>query len=44
MKQVFIAFLAVGGSLGTKSVSSSNQTCLNRPTLIDLYLHGLHYN
>ena len=45
MKQIFIAFLAVGGSLGTKCVFSSNQTCLNRPTLTDLNApDGLHYS
>ena len=43
MKQIFIAFLAVGGSLGAKC--ASNQTCLNRPALADLNApDGLHYS
>ena len=45
MKQIFIAFLAVGGSLGAKCVFASNQTCPNRPTLTDLNApDGLHYS
>ena len=36
IKQVFIALLSFSSSLATKFVSLNDETCVLRPTLIDL--------
>ena len=43
MKQVFIAVFSFSGSLATKCVCLSNETCMARPTLIDLNPSELNY-
>ena len=40
---MFIALLSFSGSLATKSVSLNNETCMARPTLIDLSHIKLNY-
>ena len=43
IKKVFIVLLSFSGSLATKCVSLSNETCVARPTLINLNPIGLKY-
>ena len=44
IKHVFITLLSFSGSLATKCVSYSNETCVIRPNIIDLNLVELNYN
>ena len=44
IKQVFIVLLSFGESLATKCLSLNYESCMVRPTLIDLNLVELKYH